>query len=620
MSCPFVRQCRTATSMLAVMLCMLLECASLSAKPLSLRPFSRFQAEKVAVRPDEPLSLRPFSHFQGEKVAVRPDEGVRRDFNHFSVHFAAVQVAPAAADETSAAADQTATKLSATTEKPPSVHEIPLAHKPYSVQVTIGFDGSGTQHSGVRDMCTTGIRSGLNRTFGIMWDAQVAASDWLIPANETRLRRLTDTELAAKYSADITDKVILISVASADGAFTVSCREYDTRVQELSPVLSEQTHDVRSVPDIACRLARDCFRPVLLMSGPSTDKSELEFDLQAGCLNPPDPSAAQISEGDVLRTFIRQMDRRSPDKLKLLQKLDLVYVRVTSFNEPLPAGVNSADDKDVTIEGTATGSSEAVIDSGHVRGVLISHGLVPFGGKGRSQQQIALRQRPSAASSRVRLVLQSQSDRPLICHRVDKVTKLRHTDVSDVPNVRILTDRNGELEIEVDPENPTFWLYVYSGNLLLARVPYAPGLIPLDTMKLPDDSLRLSVEGGLYLFRDQLVDSVAQKAVHMSLARKAAAEGDVPGLEVAIKQLGALPGKEHFERELNSVRTPALAKADQQKNSAVKRRIESLCRDMSESLTKFYATDKRLQEAEEFEKLRQSAETKSATAPSAVIP
>ena len=587
-----VQNYRGVTTPFAVMLCMLVRSAWL---------------------PAQPLSLRPFSPFQGEKVAVRPDEGVRRGFEHFGVRFTAVQAVAAAAQETSAAPSQSATIPSSITEKSPAVPDVPLAHKPYSVQVTIGFEGSATQHPDFRESCTSDIRKGLGRMFGSMWNAQVATSDWLIPAGDARLRRLKEAEVMARYLEPGTEKVILISVASANGAYEISCREYDARVQELSPILSEMTHDVQAVSGIACRLARDCFRPVLMFSALSIDKSELEFHLQAGCLIPPDPSAAQIREGDVLRTFIRQMDRRTPGKLKLLQKLDLCYVRVTSFNEPLPAGVISADDKDLTNEAKTTDSPEAVFDSGHVRGVLISHGSVPFGGRGRSMQQIALRQRPSAARSRVRLVLQSQPDRPLICYRVDKVAKLRYADTSDVPSVRILTDRNGELEIDVDPENPTFWLYVYSGSLLLARVPYAPGLIPLDTIKLPDDSLRLSVEGGLYLFRDELVDSVALKAVHMSLAKKAAEEGNVAGLEAAIKQLDRLPGKEHFESELNAVRTPAIVKAEQQKNQSVKRKIESLCRSMSESLATFYATDKRLEEAGEIEKLRQTAASREAT-------
>ena len=579
--------------------------------------------------PCQTTASPPFAPFQGEQLplrrhvelptpTVRPDERVVRATPDSQANIAVTLTrsqADTSVPKTLTEPAPSSNIAAATTENSPAVPEIPIPHKPYSVRVTIGFDGSESQDPGFRESCTSDIRQGLGRMFGSMWDTQVAASDWLIPVGDARLRRLKEAEVMARYPDPTTEKVILVSVASANGAFDVSCREYDSRVQELSPVLSEQTYDIQSVPGIACRLIRDCFRPVLLLSGTSIDKSELEFHLQAGCLIPPDPSAAQIAKGDVLRTFIRQMDRRSPGKLKLLQKLDLCYVRVTSFNEPLPAGVISSDDKDLKPEGQTTDSSEAVIDSGHVRGVLISHGFVPFGGRGRSMQQIALRQRPSASRSRVRLVLQSQPDRPLICFRVDKVAKLRYADTSDVPSVRILTDRNGELEINTDPENPTFWLYVYSGSLLLARVPYAPGLVPLDTMKLPDDSLRLSVEGGLYLFRDELVDNVALQAVHMSLAKKAADKGDVAGLEAAIKQLDELPGKEHFERELNSIQTPAVLKADQQKNPGVKRKIESLCRSMSASLATFYATDKRTKEAEELEKLRQSAASKATAVP-----
>jgi hypothetical protein len=180
----------------------------------------------------------------------------------------------------------------------------------------------------------------------------------------------------------------------------------------------------------------------------------------------------------------------------------------------------------------------------------------------------------------------------------------------------MLSDRNGDIEIEVDPQNPTFWLYVYSGSVLLARVPYAPGLIPRDTMKLPDDSVRLGVEGELYLLRDQLVDMVAQKAVHMSIAKKSAAEGNVAGLEAAITQLDALPGQKRFEELLNKIKSDALTKADQQKNKSARTKVEKLCTKMGESLTLFFAGDKRLREAQEIERLRQSAEARAGAAAS----
>ena len=407
------------------------------------------------------------------------------------------------------------------TKAPPKV-VIPLPLEAYRVVVEVGFDGDVTELPEVRASLVDQIRKGLDRMYGAAWNAEVRESDWLVPGGRQRLLRLTTEELLTRYPESAAQKVLLIGIEESNGTFQVSCREYDTRVQEMSPVLDEKSAEERNVANIACRLARDSFRPVLLFAKPTPVGAELEFLLQGGQLAVPDPSAAFIREGDVLRTFLRQMDRRNPDKLKSLTRLDLCYVRVTGFNDELRADTETSDDLPANVEGFTRDVSTVYYDSGHVRGVLISHGPVPYGGSGRSVQQIALRQRPAAMESHVKLVLQARPDRPLICYRVDQVAKLRHTDINEVPGVRVLTDRNGELEIAVDPQNPTFWLYVYSGSSLLARVPYAPGLLPMDTIKLPDDGLRLGVEGELYLFRDALVDTVAQKAVLTSLAKKAA--------------------------------------------------------------------------------------------------
>ena len=54
-----------------------------------------------------------------------------------------------------------------------------------------------------------------------------------------------------------------------------------------------------------------------LFAEPTVVGGELEFLLQAGELAVPDPTAAFIQDGDVLRPFLRQMDRRNPDKLKV---------------------------------------------------------------------------------------------------------------------------------------------------------------------------------------------------------------------------------------------------------------------------------------------------------------
>jgi len=510
-----------------------------------------------------------------------------------------------------AAVNQSPVTASVTAAEP--VIELPLPHRPYQVVVEVGFDGSDTRGALTQSLLLEDIRKGLRRMYGHMWNAEIRNSKWLIPANSHRIERLTEADVQSHFEGSSVEKVLLVGVSGNQNAFEISCREFDVRVQELTPVLKQQTNDIQEVGTTACRLARDSFRPVTMFTAQSVDKTELEFELQAGALIPPDPTAAQIAEGDVLRPFLRQLDRRNPGKIKSLQRLDLCYIRVTTFNQELRTDAVSPEDSPVRVDGVNT-SPAVYTDNGHVRGVLISHGLVPFGGRARSVQQIALRQRPAAKKSRVRLVLQARPDRPLICFRVDRVSKLRQTDVNEAPGVRLLSDRNGDIEVEVDPQNPTFWLYVYSGSVLLARVPYAPGLIPRDTMKLPDDSVRLGVEGELYLLRDHLVDMVAQKAVHMSIAKKSAAEGNVQGLEAAIAQLDALPGQKRFEELLNKIKTDALTKADQQKNKSARTKVEKLCTKMAESLTLFFAGDKRLREAEEIERLRQSAEARAGAA------
>ena len=536
---------------------------------------------------------------------------------------------PASAQEAAPATDAAAASAEApsstaetpknpvTIKVPPKV-VIPFAREAYRVFVEVGFSGIATQQPALRQDFVDQIRKGLDRMYGAAWNAQVQETEWLIPGRNERLHRLTAEELLLRYPESSAQKVVLIGIEESNGTFQISGREFDTRVQEMSPVLTEETGEDQNVANVACRLVRDSFRPVLLFEKPTVVGGELEFRLQAGELTVPDPTAAFIRDGDVLRTFLRQMERRNPDKLKLLQRLDLCYVRVTGFNTELRADVESPEDTSVSVKDVTRDTSAVYHDSGHVRGVLISHGPVPYGGAGRSVQQIALRQRPAATKSRVKLVLQTRIDRPLICFRVDKVSKLRHTDSNDAPGERVLSDRNGEIEIEVDPANPTFWLYVYSGSSLLARVPYAPGLLPQDTIKLPDDGLRLGVEGELYLFRDALVDTVAQKAVLISLAKKASAEGKLEEVDKFILQLDELPGQKEFMSRLNAIKTPATEKADLQRNASVKRKIEKLCLAMEESLTAFYSSDNKIREAQELEQLRKSAERKAATTPGLV--
>ena len=497
-------------------------------------------------------------------------------------------------------------------DKAPSPAPLPIPLRPYEVHVELGFPELSSMPKAESLQLLANLKSGVGRIYGSMWRFDAVISDWFLPGRLIQLRGLTAEELHQRYGESELHKVMVVSVEARDGGFQVSCREYDVRVQELTPVQTSFTFDHRSIPDLAAQLIRDSFRPVTYLAASVQGTDELEFFLQAGELVPPDPTAAQIAPGDVLRPFLRHMERREPTRLRLLQRLDLTYIRVTEFNRELTATGISEVDEDVTVENASADSGAVFIDRGRLKGVLVSHGAAPFGGRGRNVEQIALRQRPMASDSEVQLVLRLREDRPLVCFRVDKVAKLRYKDESDVPAERLVSDREGKIKIDVDPQNPTFWLYVYSGSLLLARVPYAPGLLETDVIKLPDDSIRLNVEGELYLFRDRLVDVVAQQAVFKGLAKQAAAAGNVAQLDETIKGLEALDGKKEFEARLNAIRRPAIDRAKELKNRSAERTVNRLCDAMSSSLEKFFSSEKQVQQMQEIQQLRNLASQRSA--------
>jgi hypothetical protein len=192
-----------------------------------------------------------------------------------------------------------ATELSSTAGEPargsapviPPKIVVPFAQEAYRVVVEIGFNGQATEDPLLRQRYVDQIRKGLDRMYGAAWAAEVHQSEWLIPGGKERLLRLTTDELLTRYPESAAQKVLLIGLEESIGTYQISCREFDTRVQEMSPVLTAETSEEQDVANAACRLARDSFRPVLLVAGPAAVDGELEFLLQAGELAVPDPTA-----------------------------------------------------------------------------------------------------------------------------------------------------------------------------------------------------------------------------------------------------------------------------------------------------------------------------------------
>lgn len=465
--------------------------------------------------------------------------------------------------------------------------ELRFAAQPYTVLISVGFEGTEYQTAASRQQTLAMIQQSVQRLYGRLWQVTIRVNEWMIPGNADHLQRLSVEGLLERFPEEEFQKVFLLTVTGTGNSHHVACREFDTRMHEMTPVRNVALRDARSVSNTCGRLIRDSFRPVLMFVRRFLDEDQhtrVEMQVQGGQILAPDQSAIQVLPGDVLRPFRREMDRRNAKQLKLLRPFPLTYMRVMAVDTEVSRGMAET--------------------------IFLSH-LSPdsFLGKGRRTQRLALRQRPAAKQSVVRLVLTNRPDKPLISHRLALAYQLGYKDEEVGKQTKLVSDRNGEVTISISPEHPTFWIRVYSGSSLLARVPYAPGLIPFDTVKLPDDSVRLGVEGEIQLLSDELIDAIAKREVLIARAKKQADAGEVDSVTSMLDQYGEISGKDYFVEKVKAIQTNAEKEAKEKRVGA--KRLAALCDSFKGSVETFFTDEKRATRLQQIREIKATAERNS---------
>ena len=489
---------------------------------------------------------------------------------------------------------------------------IPFRDQPYLVRVEIGFGLDCLRASDDREELLRRTRGAISRMYGRAWEATVAETSSMVPSGRRHLEWLEEERLVEAWPESTTQKMFFVSVERAGLDYIISCREYDARVQELGPLYFRRTGDIRGAGTMIAELLRDSFRPCVLYERKFLNAEErqiMELQVQAGAIPIPDPSAEQVVENDVLRPFVREMNRRDPTQLNRLLKLELAYIRVLHVDRGVKSGNSSRKrvEGDVDVpEEEQTKDSAIGYSPGRVHGFYITHSPIErFGSRGRRNQYFALRQRPAAEDSMVRITLKGKKDRPLVAHRLKIAYQLHWKDEEDGPQTGLVTDRNGEVVIPQRENHPTFWIRVYSGTSLLARVPYSPGLVPSDTIELPDDSIRLFVEGELQLLTDQLIDSIALRGVLVARAKKAAERGDTKLVTTLLDEYARVPAKKQFTTWIEDVQ----AKADiRLRDKGLRSRMVSrMTENMQGSVDRFFSPEREAERDREISQLRSTA-------------
>ncbi len=448
------------------------------------------------------------------------------------------------------------------------------ARRPYCMQISVSFAWQGDFTPRTDAEVCSSVKHLVARTAGPMWNADVVPNDWLLPASVSAITNVDSSRLTQQYEDAAFDKVLLVGVEQRDSEFVIAAREWDRVRRELGRVATASTFDRGRIAHVISELCARVFHPLLTITEVRPDE-RVDLRLWAGEYPAVDSRFAQINQDDVLVVFFRYLDRQGV--VQKVQEIAWTYLVV-----------ESVDRERVVCRQT----------SGMTR---------PLGTRRRRRvEMMAVRVRPQFDATRYMFAPGMNLTRPLAAHRVEVIHKVFPKDEPKAKPVSVLTDRAGSVRIGADPEQRLVWLQIYSGDVVLARIPCLPGLRPEETIPTYDDSMRLAVESELALLNSRLVDTVARRATLVIQARLAAEADKWEELDEYLAQLKALPSRDNFQQQLSAIRINAIERARADRNGSAERRIEKNCNDAAKRIDQALKSEHVQAAIEDVEALRNS--------------
>ena len=500
--------------------------------------------------------------------------------------------------------------------------EQPVDVRPYRVQLAIAFDAPQLSEVAQRELLLA-TEQAARRCVGPMWQLRVEPLRWLQPVSAEGLSRLKVAELIDRAdsqeraggslktpgptgsvgegvgvpgvespSSSLTLRVgvdaaasepidvwFVAAVQAARPGYRVEVRAWQPEMQLALASVGERVVDPRDVPLAILKLCWQTFRPVGVVEG--VDGHSAQVRLRAGALAAPDASFTLARPND---TFVPSIAVRSREnRVERLLPIPWTYLTATEV-------------------------------SGSLMTTNVGSGLrSPISAKQRGRNEtIIVAVRPQQQATRLELATQTKPSLPLVAHRIE-LRSSPATPVQDDPVARLetlitelLTDRRGLVTIAVDRERPLVWLFAYSGQHLLARVPFVPGVASTVRLEVPDDSVRLAAEADVQMLQGQLIDAVAVRNTQIGLIRAAAKQRDWKEQESRLAGLSKLDDAQSFLDRLAAVRVPAVNAAKARKDKTAEARINRLCDEMATLIRQYLSEDRIKQLNEEATELRKA--------------
>ncbi len=457
--------------------------------------------------------------------------------------------------------------------------EIPYELQPYRVRVAVAFGTDPLLTPTFKREVLDRLESAIERTTGGQWTFRVEETSEIRPAGPLGLERIRVEDFAPPEPPEDEeapppefDKQFFLTVNRAGSKYLLAGREWDDLTQELSEISEEETLERRTVAERLFRILSESFHPLLEVENADVARKVVSLKLRAGGFVPEeavkDRTAedlrVQIRPGEILIAFFRYHNKNGT--VREVQFLPWTYLVVDR------------------------------ITRGRVETSLVTGIRTPLGAKtSKRVHSLAVARRVRFPSTTLELVLRKNPGKKLAGHYITATAEKypdKEKDKKSTELFKLMTDREGRLEIPVQPELGVLWLRVHSGNALLALVPFAPGLVPEIVLDLPDDSIRLAVEGDITQVKARLIDTVARRAALMIRARKYAEQQDWKKVDEEMQKLDELPSIAEFREQIASIRVPALEAARQQRSLLTQRKVREICETATGLIEKYLSEER----------------------------
>jgi hypothetical protein len=455
-------------------------------------------------------------------------------------------------------------------------------YMPYRVSLSVAFSPDAEITEAYRESVCSTLRTRLEQTFGAVWifspGGAVRPNDRLTPPDESGLERLSYRDAAQQLSGIACDKAYFLTIGRQGPKWRIAGREWDRTLQSLGATAFETTVDRALVPDAALIAVERLFSPLLIVNDADRDSKSATLTIRAGSIPFGDPNFAPLREGDILRPVFRFLD--SKRAVRSIQSVPWTYLVL----QPLSKGQSQ------------------------VRASVVSSYRAPLAANMRRRvEAVAVRVRPELSETHLKLVAGRDPPQPqgglfVSIRGLSMPTTIAHSSTTpagggpvasvETAQMKLLSDRRGDVTIPVDLQHPIVRLEIHSGAAILARRPFVPGLDAETTLEIADDRVRLGTEREIDVLESQLIETVARRGALIARTRAALSRTDTQRAQQLISEVERLPGGDEYFAQLNRIRVLALEEAHNRKDRVAERRIEDLCRKTLERITQYLSDDR----------------------------